>query len=173
MSVPYMLATRLWGWLADTKLLPELISPAGNILIFCSFLLIGPASYLPLEPNLFLTEIGLGVLGVGTAATLTATFALAQKQALHANHCSSEEAQSVVSGLWTSAFSFGSFLGPTIGGSLVDWLGFTGATAILQGWSAVMLVIDVFVLSSKLCGQSELELKDKGNGERDLYQRLE
>jgi MFS family permease len=78
-----------------------------------------------------------------------------------------------VSGLWTSAFSFGSFLGPTIGGSLVDWLGFTGATAILQGWSSVMLIIDVFVLCSKLGGQNGLELKNKGNRERYLYQRIE
>ena len=173
MSVPYMLATPLWGWLADTKLLPELISPAGNFLIFCSFLLIGPASYIPIDPNLFLTEIGLGFLGVGTAATLTGTFALAQKQSLRTANCTAEEAQSVVSGIWTSAFTFGSFLGPTIGGYLVDWLGFTGTTAVLQVWSAVMLIMDVFLLCCNFCGQREVGQKKVDQKERDLYQRLE
>ena len=39
MSIPYMLATPTFGWLA-TSLPPALISPVGNILIFCSLLLV-------------------------------------------------------------------------------------------------------------------------------------
>ena len=175
MSVPYMLATPLWGWLADTNLLPELISPAGNLLILGSLVLIGPASYTTLPPDFLLTEVGLGILGVGTAATLTATFCLAQKHALNAAHCTPEEAHSVISGLWTSAFAFGNFLGPTVGGPLVDWLGFTGTTPVLQVWAGVMLLTDIWVLLTRGCSQDqgELQLRNKGGSERDLYQRLE
>jgi len=175
MSVPYMLATPLWGWLADTNLLPELISPAGNLLILGSLVLIGPASYTTLPPDFLLTEVGLGILGVGTAATLTATFCLAQKHALNAAHCTPEEGHSVISGLWTSAFAFGNFLGPTVGGPLVDWLGFTGTTPVLQAWAGVMLLTDIWVLLTRGCsqGQGELQLRNKGGSERDLYQRLE
>ena len=169
MSVPYMLATPLWGWLADTNLLPELISPVGNILIFTSLLLIGPASYLPIDPSFLLTEIGLGILGVGTAATLTATFSMAQKLALRAAHCTPEEAHSVISGLWTSAFAFGNFLGPTVGGPLVDWLGFTGTTPILQVWAVLLLATDVYVV----CTRAGEQLARKGYSQRDSYKRLE
>ena len=106
MSVPYMLATPVWGWLGDTRLPPQFISPAGNFIILVSLLLVGPAAYLPLQPDYLLTEVGLAGLGVGTAATLTATFALAQQAA---NPDGDKSAQSVISGLWTSAFAFGQF----------------------------------------------------------------
>ena len=160
-----MLATPLWGWLADTSLPAELISPSGNILIFGSLLLIGPVGYLPLLPDFLLTEVGLGILGIGTAATLTATFSLAQKHAQRAcaDLCTQDEANSVISGLWTSAFAFGNFLGPTVGGPLVDWLGFTGTTPIIQVWAGILLVLDLVVLCMG-------GLKDDKRGS---YERLE
>ena len=146
MSVPYMISTPIWGYLVDSWVQPEYISPIGNILIATSLLLIGPIQYLSIPPSYALTEGGLALLGIGTAATLTATFALTQKHAVRRLPDLDEDGSSVISSLWTSAFALGNFLGPTVGGPLVDWLNFAGSTPILQIWALVMLITDIIVL---------------------------
>ena len=167
-----MFATPLWGWLVDSHLQPEIISPVGNVLIIASMFLIGPVQYLNLLPNYELTELGLGLIGVGTAATLTATFALTQKHALLVLPNEEEDNSSIISGLWTSAFALGNFIGPTIGGPLVYYLGFSGTTPVLQVWAGIMLILDCLVLgfsTSKL-----LYARKKSDGTKpDLYTRLE
>jgi len=151
MSVPYMLAFPAFGSLVSA-IPPVLVSIAGYILVFAAFLLVGPPSYLPIAPSLLLTEVGLGVLGIGTAATLAATFALAQQEAAKivgdADH-------SVISGLWTAAFALGNFIGPTVGGPLVTALGFTNTTPLLQVWAVLGLTADLVVLTLSCKSRSQ------------------
>jgi predicted MFS family arabinose efflux permease len=120
-----------------------------------------------------LTEVGLGMLGVGTAATLTATFSLVQKHALVVLGLAGEdqEASSLVSGLWTAAFALGNFVGPTVGGPLVDLLGFAGTTPVLQAWALVMLVTDVLVVCHS--GSKRLAARKTFGRKAELYIRLE
>ena len=167
-----MFATPVWGWLVDSHIQPEIISPIGNILIACSLLLIGPVQYLNLLPNYELTEIGLGLIGVGTAATLTATFALTQKHALLVQPNQDEDNSSIISGLWTSAFALGNFLGPTIGGPLVYYLGFSGTTPVLQAWAVIMLFLDCLVLGYSTSKMLYTRKKSVGS-KPDLYTRIE
>jgi len=172
MSVPYMIATPIWGWLTDRLVQPEYISPLGHLLIAASLVLIGPVNYLNLSPDFPLTEVGLCLIGVGTAATLTATFALTQKHALALAPELDQDGSSLISGLWTSAFALGNFVGPTVGGPLVYILGFTGTTPILQVWALVMLVLDLLVLCYG--GSKYLYRRSKGDGKKaQLYERLE
>jgi MFS family permease len=150
MSVPYMIATPIWGWLVDKWFQPEVVNPIGHLIIAASFILVGPVDYIGMQPDYLLTLCGLGLVGVGTAATITSTFALAQKHALilidEGEVCRSEDHSSMISGLWTAAFALGNFIGPTAGGPLVSWLGFTGTTPILQIWALVMLSFDCLVI---------------------------
>lgn len=166
-----MIATPIWGWLADRLVQPEYISPLGHLLIAVSLLLIGPANYLNMTVDFPLTEVGLGLIGVGTAATLTATFALIQKYALAISPELGEASSSLISGLWTSAFALGNFIGPTVGGPLVYLLGFTGTTPILQVWALVMLVLDLLVLCYS--GSKNLYARSKDGKKPALYERLE
>ena len=48
---------------------------------------------------------------------------------------------SLVSGVWTSAFALGNFLGPTIAGVLYDQVGFRWGTAPVQGVILLMVVV--------------------------------
>ena len=41
MSVPYMFATPMWGWLVDKYIQPEIVNPIGHLTIAASLLLIG------------------------------------------------------------------------------------------------------------------------------------
>ncbi len=174
-----MIATPAWGWLVDSMLLqPEYVSPIGNALILFSLVLVGPAQYLRLYPDYLLTELGMGLLGVGTAATLTATFSLVQKHALlvlgHSadeENDKDEEVSALISGLWTAAFALGNFVGPTVGGPLVDLLGFAGTTPVLQVWALAMLIADAIVI---YCSSSKRFFTRKTfGGKADLYVRLE
>jgi len=175
-----MVATPGWGWLVDTKiLLPEYVSPIGNALIFTSLFLIGPVQYLRIFPDYLLTELGLGLLGIGTAATLTATFALVQKHALLVlgeggsgdDDGEDQEASSLISGLWTAAFALGNFVGPTVGGPLVDLLGFAGTTPVLQAWALLMLATDVVVICYS--GSKRVVTRKTFGRKAELYIRLE
>lgn len=177
MSIPYMFAMPAWGYLSDTGWLdPEYISPIGNILIFLSYLYIGPATYFSFSPDYATTELGLTLIGLGTAATLTATFAMAQKNALMAMEGPPGDCYSLISGLWTSAFALGNFIGPTLGGPLVDWLGFTGTTPILQLISVAMLMADICIIVYTNQNNPTIKMRRKdanSNMEKDLYERIE
>ena len=91
--------------------------------------------FLPLQilaPSYELTIVGLILLGIGTAALLVASFSGAQKAAMAANPSSEEDIHAVISGIWTSAFALGNFIGPTFGGLLVDAYGFEITTTVFQ-----------------------------------------
>ena len=48
----------------------------------------------------------------------------------------------LVLGVWLSAFSLGNFLGPTIAGLLVDYMGFIATTLVFAGLYIVMVTFD-------------------------------
>lgn len=172
MSVPYMISTPMWGWMAEGFVKPELIAPLGHLLIASSFLLIGPIPYFNMQPNYLFTMIGLLLVGVGTAATITATFALTQKHALTIVSEKDDDTSSLISGLWTSAFALGNFIGPTAGGPLVYFYGFSGTTPILMVWALLMMLLDCLVLA--FSSSTDVYAKKKSaTSKPELYERLE
>ena len=72
------------------------------------------------------------LLGLGTAALLVASFSGAQKAAMEANKLSEDDIHAAISGIWTSAFALGNFIGPTFGGLLVDGYNFETTTTVFQ-----------------------------------------
>ena len=88
------------------------------------------------------TIVGLCLLGIGTAALLVASFSGAQKSALESISVTPDEIYALIAGIWTSAFALGNFIGPTLGGFLVDYIGFRNATTVFQvKIKAVLLTI--------------------------------
>ena len=58
---------------------------------------------------------------------------------------------SIVEGLWACAFNLGNFVGPTLGGFLVDAWGFRRATDFFLGVFLVMVACDAANLASAAC----------------------
>ena len=85
-----------------------------------------------MSPSYELTISGLVILGIGTAALLVASFSGAQKAAMEANTATENDIHAVISGIWTSAFALGNFIGPTLGGILVGAYGFETTTTVFQ-----------------------------------------
>ena len=125
MSTPLMLATPIFGWLI-LSIPPVALSLTGYIAVIFALMLIGPPAYLTFSPSYLLTEIGLVVLGIGTAAISTSNFARVQ----HTNEDTAHSA--TLCGLWTAAYALGNFLGPSVGGVLVAQFSFYHTTPVLQ-----------------------------------------
>lgn len=49
------------------------------------------------------------------------------------------ESYGLISGLWTSTFAFGAFLGPSVSGVLYDTIGFRNSTVFVVCISAILV----------------------------------
>ena len=133
LSVPYFMASPLWGYCCDHLLPPEVVQAKGTIVSLVGFVLLGPAPYLTaVAPSYPLVVVGLAFLGIGTAAGLVASFAGAQRSAMMKEGVSSTEVYAAISGIWTSSFALGNFLGPSLGGFLYQYIGFRKTTLVFQ-----------------------------------------
>ena len=138
MTIPFTIATPLIGWVSDRLQAPWTINLLGLATIAASFLLVGPAPYLPLASSYLGTIASLPLLGCGIAAVLVSSYSATLSAAVEAGY--THRSNSLVSGVWTAAFSLGNFIGPTVAGLLMDRVGFRGGTAVVQAGAVVMAV---------------------------------
>ena len=121
MSLTYTLITLLTGYCVTKIFHPLSLTIAGLSLLLLSFILVGPAPYLPLPPSLPLTVFSLVLQGAGAASVLVSTYSSSLAASLGKTGYSDNPATfSLVSGLWTSAFALGNFLGPSVAGVIYD-----------------------------------------------------
>ena len=131
----YATLTPLIGLLLDRglpKLPLLLISTLSNI---AAYLLLGPSPFLPLEPSLAVTVVGLLLQGVGISITTIASLNLM----MATTGANSESGEGIVTSLWVTCELAGNYLGSTLGGVADETLGFRGGTL-------PMLVIEVAIL---------------------------
>lgn len=67
--------------------------------------------------------VGLVLHGLGIAAQLVASFTDALRTAIAHGFPNNLETYGLISGLWTSTFALGAFIGPSVGGILYDCVG--------------------------------------------------
>ncbi|MCL4147365.1 UNVERIFIED_CONTAM: hypothetical protein GTU68_030223, partial [Idotea baltica] len=127
----YAIFAPLWGFLSDKFILPRRIVALGSLLTTLSFLLVGPAPFLPFETTLPLCIGALLCHGIGFGAELVGTFSGTQREALKRDFPDNLDTYGLVSGIWTSTFALGAFIGPTLAGYLFDLIGFRSATMVV------------------------------------------
>ena len=121
MSLTYTAMTLLTGYCVDKILQPSTFSLAGLLLLLLAMMLVGPAPYLPLGPCLPLTVLSLVLQGAGAALVLVSTYSSSLAASLAKDgYSDSPSTFSIVSGLWTSAFALGNFVGPSVAGVIYD-----------------------------------------------------
>ena len=76
-------------------------------------------------------------------------------QALAAGFPDTIDTYGLVSGLWTSTFALGAFIGPTLAGILFDSVGFPWATMLVIG--VHILVLAFLVVFAVFCQKSTLQ----------------
>lgn len=147
----YALTAPCWGWLCDGRRLhPKVASVTGCVLLITGFSAIGPAPFLPMPTTLWLTIVGLVIHGLGIAALLVSSFTDALRCAIAHGFPNNLETYGLISGLWTSTFALGAFIGPSIAGVLYDSLGFRAATMFIVVLGAIVgTVVLIFICCTK------------------------
>ena len=121
MAVSYTSVTIMSGYLADKLVHPVTITILGLLILLLSFTLIGPVPYLPIQPHQELTVFSLVLQGAGAGAVVVSSYSSCLLATLTIQGYSpSVSTYSVVSGLWTSAFALGNFVGPTVAGFIYE-----------------------------------------------------
>ncbi|XP_075235423.1 MFS-type transporter SLC18B1-like isoform X2 [Lycorma delicatula] len=147
----YALTAPCWGWLCDgSRLQPKVATVIGCILLIIAFLIIGPAPFFNLKPSLWLTIVGLVMHGLGIAAQLVSSFTDALRTAIAYGFPNNLETYGLISGLWTSTFALGAFIGPSVAGILYDTWDFPRATLFIVALSSIVGgIVLLFICCSK------------------------
>lgn len=162
----YAITAPGFGWICDKRVKPKVILVFGTILVAVGFSLIGPAPFFPIKTVLWVTITGLVLHGLGMSAQLVASFTDALRTSIEQGFPNNLETFGLISGLWTSAFALGAFIGPSISGILYDNIGFRNssmfvcATHLLVGF-----IIALFLMLSRSSSYSEMKDDKVANGE--------
>ncbi|XP_046741786.1 MFS-type transporter SLC18B1-like [Diprion similis] len=139
----YAMTAPAWGWICDKHSKPQVATIAGCLLVMVGFGLVGPAPFIPCDTLIWLTVLGLVIHGFGMAAQLVASFTHALREAIAHGFANNLETYGLISGLWTSTFALGAFIGPSIAGILLETIGFRNASMFI-----VMLHLLVAIVAS-------------------------
>lgn len=142
----YMVTTPIAGYVYDKVKYPTLVSILGNTCMAVAFLLIGPVPFIDLEPTVPLIQGSIGIAGFGYALVMVSTFGRTQAAALEKGFKDDIETYILISGIWSTSFYLGKFLGPTLAGISVDKYGFRTTTIWFFALLCGILVVDFFEL---------------------------
>ncbi|XP_076270313.1 MFS-type transporter SLC18B1-like isoform X2 [Rhynchophorus ferrugineus] len=164
----YAITAPGWGWLCDNYIPPKIITVTGCVLVAAGFCLIGPAPFFNFPVILWVCILGLVLHGLGMAAQLVASFGDALRTAITHGFPDNVETFGLISGLWTSTFALGAFLGPSISGILYDSVGFQNSSMFIVVIHLVVgIVTSIFICLSKKTTQY-VEIKEDKSTDTDI-----
>ena len=139
----YGVAAPVFGMVCD-RYSPKMIAFLGAFLMVISFALMGPLPFLPIGKSKPLIIFTLVLQGIGLGAQVVSGFADAHRQAILNGFPDTIDTYGLISGLWTSVFALGAFIGPTLAGILFDAVGFPWAAMLIIGNQLfVMLILGI------------------------------
>ncbi|KHJ78332.1 hypothetical protein OESDEN_22047 [Oesophagostomum dentatum] len=128
----------------------------GSATTVISMFLIGPSPLFPFEKNLIVIAISLSILGVAAGALYIPTFQSCLDAVKEHGYDESFHTYGCVSGVFQSAFACGGFMGPTVGGFVVEKIGFAWTTTII-GAIHIMFLIVVFIFYGSSCSRRSVQ----------------
>ncbi|KAK9888503.1 hypothetical protein WA026_000753 [Henosepilachna vigintioctopunctata] len=157
----YALTSTVFGWLCDSCMHPKYVTILGCIFVAAGFSLIGPAPFLPYETTLWVTIIGLVLHGLGMGSQLVASFSDALRTSIQHGLPNNLETYGLVSGLWTSTFALGAFIGPSVSGILYDKVGFRNASMFVVACHLLVgFIVAIFMIFYRT-PSGYIEIKDE------------
>lgn len=143
-GLTHAIAGPICGYSCDKGFPERAASTIGALIVVVSFLMIGPCPLLPIENSLPLCIAALSIHGLGFGVELVATFSGAQKEAIISGLPDDISTYGLVSGLWTTSFALGAFVGPSIAGVLFDTVGFAWGATLVACLHLLVAVITMF-----------------------------
>lgn len=83
---------------------------------------------------------------MGIGMLLVSTFSDALKTSIKHGFSEGLETYGLISGLWTSIFAFGAFVGPSVSGVLYDAIGFRKSVYFIIVWHAIVSIVFILFL---------------------------
>ncbi|KAK3702315.1 hypothetical protein RRG08_008703 [Elysia crispata] len=135
-----------YGYLSDKKNIQAPLMMVSCITCAVGFLLIGPTPVIPTLPNkVWLKVLALVVFGSFFSCTIIQTMKCMIIGAIEIGLPNSMNTFGLVAGLFNSVFYLGAFVGPTVGGVMMDTIGFdVGTTVIAALFLATFVVYALF-----------------------------
>ena len=143
-GISQAIITPLAGKIYDLGISYNVIISFGICLEGLSFIILGPAPFIAFEPSLTSLCVFLAIHGAAFGIELMIPFAAAQREAIEAGFDNDLSTYGIISGLWSSSFALGAFVGPLVSGSLMDVYGFKIASLyiiVIQAFALLMHVL--------------------------------
>ncbi|XP_067138893.1 MFS-type transporter SLC18B1-like [Centruroides vittatus] len=158
-GLSYSISAPIWGFICDHKINTKCLSIVGGILLSVSFLLIGPAPFLNIPSQLWLVIFSLAITGIGVSCCYVSPFIGALQDTVHIRGYPEDiTTYGLVSSMAGSAQSFGNFIGPSLGGYLLEKIGFSWGALVFAG-AEILLVFFLFTYIGIKCCRRKTEEK--------------
>lgn len=149
----YAVTTPIWGKLCknfDTRVLCF----AGCLLCLAGFIMIGPLPTIDAEPSLALISSALVLIGLGTGVKLVAALVGSFKYSIDdLGMPDNKSTFGVCSSIYHTSTSIGAFLGPSLGGFLLERFQYRNGTYFLFTFELILILgLIVFMVDRKLRG---------------------
>ncbi|XP_059176646.1 uncharacterized protein LOC131956243 [Physella acuta] len=144
----YAVTSPVWGRISDSMNINGTLITLGNLMCGLGLLVVGPSPFLPFLPvELWVIILGLVILGFFYALAIVPTMNCLLIGAIELGFENNLETYGIVVGLFNSIYYLGTFIGPMLGGVLIEELGFrAGATVISEIYFVVMISCGLYFL---------------------------
>ena len=123
---------------------PTVVSLLGNVILALAFIFLGPLPTIEIIlPSWQSITLSTAFVALGYGAVMVSTFGRAQGAALRMGFAQDIETYLLISGMWSTSFYLGNFLGPTIAGFLVDAYGFRSASVVFFSLFVIITFVDL------------------------------
>ncbi|GFR33623.1 MFS-type transporter SLC18B1 [Trichonephila clavata] len=137
----YAVTTPIWGKICDIGGNPLFINIIGSVLTCVGLLFIGPVPFLPFQATLWTVIGSLVVIGFGLSAKLVSSFVGALQNTILRGFPDNLATYGMVSALFSTSCSIGAFIGPSLGGLLLDTTGYKMGTVVIFSFEIVFLIL--------------------------------
>ncbi|XP_055872055.1 MFS-type transporter SLC18B1-like isoform X2 [Biomphalaria glabrata] len=150
----------VWGYISDRKDIQSPLLIFGNLVGTIAFLSVGPTPLLPFLPrDLWVVAVGLILFGLTIGCSIVPTMKCLVIGARELGFPDNLSTFGMVSGLFNATYCLGAFIGPTVGGALIEEVGFAyGSTIIAALFFFVMIVTSVYFGVRRLRHKSDIQM---------------
>ncbi|KAI6209454.1 MFS-type transporter SLC18B1 [Aphelenchoides besseyi] len=150
----YTISAPLWGMLLDRWDICNSLMLFGSAATVIAMLFVGPSPLLGVGKSLVVIGLSLSLFGVASSALYIPTFQNCLNAVKEKGYEDNFHTYGCVSGIFQAAFAFGAFVGPTIGGFSVEWIGFPWTTTIIALTNMLFVLILIIFFGVKKCAPS-------------------
>ncbi|XP_070560432.1 MFS-type transporter SLC18B1-like [Ptychodera flava] len=160
LTLGYCIGSPLWGWIVGNK--PKSLRWVimfGLVLLTIPVFFVGPCPWFHIVPTLWLLGLSLFLTGIGNSVGVITIVEIMNKAKSGLKEHLSHSA--MVSGVYYTAFSIGTVLGPFLGGSFYQFYGF-GWTTTIAGFTCIgtCIIYGANMTRESMCSERSMDRED-------------